>query len=280
VISHSAPDAYLGAMMMRPFLAPLLALTALPALAEVPTQADILQAELRPGWREADGRHFAALHLRLAPHWKTYWRSPGDAGVPPVFDWAGSSNLGSVKVHWPRPEVFDFLGMQTIGYRDEVVLPVEITPADPSRPVSLRADMELGVCNDICMPATLELGADLTGPGAPDGLITAALAAQPRPATEAGLTALHCEFTPTGDGLRVTARLHLPAATSPETVVMEPGGSLWVSDTEVRREGNELIAVAEMEPPRGTPLSFDPAKLRLTVLSATEALEVTGCPVE
>jgi DsbC/DsbD-like thiol-disulfide interchange protein len=75
-----------------------------------------------------NGGHMAAVELQLAPGWKTYWRSPGDAGIPPSFDWSGSENVKSVRLHWPAPEVFEANGMQTIGYHERLVLPVEITP--------------------------------------------------------------------------------------------------------------------------------------------------------
>lgn len=247
-----------------------------------PGPAEILRAELRPGWREADGRHFAALRLELAPHWKTYWRAPGDAGIPPEFDWSGSQNLAGLRIHWPSPEVFDFQGMQTIGYRHEVILPVEITPRDPAAPVTLNASVALGLCNDICMPATLALDLALPDRGAPDPLIAGALAAQPRPAVEAGLAGLRCRVDPIEDGLRITALFDMPQLAATEKVVFEPDHPVWVSDATVTRQGRALMAVADVVPPPGAPVFVDMARLRLTVLDAAgpaRAVEVTGCPV-
>lgn len=276
VISHFRPSAYFAAMT-RYLLA--LLLLPLPVAAQPVTQADVLQAELRSGWRAADGSHVAALHLQLAPEWKTYWRAPGDAGIPPEFDWAGSENLGQITVHWPRPDVFDFQGMQTIGYKQDVVLPLTVTPLDPSRPVFLRTSVSMGVCKDICMPASLTLSADLADQGAPDALISAALADQPKVGLAAGLTAISCDLTPLKDGTRVTARLMLPAEIGAETVVMEPDAPVWVSDSMVSREGAVLTAIADMVPSPGTDFTLDPASLRLTVLAGDQAMEVTGCPL-
>ena len=250
-----------------------------PLAAQQVTQDDVLRAELRPGWRSESGQQFAALHLQLAPHWKTYWRAPGDAGVAPIFDWSGSENVGAVQIHWPRPEVFDFQGMQTIGYRGDVVLPVEITPKDPQRPVRLQAGVELGVCNDICMPAALSLAGLLPMTGAPDGMISDAMAAVPADAAQAGLTRVGCRVEDIQDGLRVTARLAIPPAPGHETVVMETDGPVWVSDSAVSREGSDLIAMADFVPQPGHAFTFDPARLRLTILSPGQALEVTGCPI-
>lgn len=243
------------------------------------SQSDVLRAELRPGWREADGRYMAALHLSMAPHWKTYWRAPGDAGIPPEFDWSGSLNLDKVTIHWPRPEVFDYQGMQTIGYLQEVILPVEITPQDPAQPVALQVEVELGVCNDICMPASLMLHEPLPAQGALDPAISAALAQRPMTADEAGVTRLSCAVEDIEDGLRITAQLDMPRLSGTETVVMEPAGGVWVSDTRVGRVGDALTAVADIVPPRDGTYMFDPSALRLTVLAEGRAVEMTGCPL-
>src|SRR5205823_10017796 len=56
------------------------------------------------------------LQFELAPHWKVYWRSPGDAGYPPHLDWAGSENLAGAAVAWPAPGRFTVSGLETMGY--------------------------------------------------------------------------------------------------------------------------------------------------------------------
>ena len=123
----------------RAFLPAALILAALtqPGAAQTVPE-DVLTAELVPGWTEPGGRQVVALHLKLAPGWKTYWRHPGDAGIPPVFDWRGSGNLAGLDLSWPHPTVFDIDGVRTIGYKAEVWLPIALEPRDPSRPVSLK----------------------------------------------------------------------------------------------------------------------------------------------
>ena len=147
MISQTARFFYVRDMIKT---AATLALLAAPALAT--TQDDVLAAQLRPGWQMENGGHMAAVELELAPGWKTYWRSPGDAGIPPTFDWSGSENVKSVRLHWPAPEVFEANGMQTIGYHERLVLPVEITPKDPSRPVRLSVVMALGSATKSACP--------------------------------------------------------------------------------------------------------------------------------
>lgn len=254
-----------------------LALIAAPALAT--TQDDVLQAQLRPGYQTENGSRMAALDLALAPGWKTYWRSPGDAGIPPTFDWSGSENVKSVRLHWPAPEVFQVNGMQTIGYHERLVLPVEITPADPSQPVRLRVRMDLGVCDEICLPASLDLAADLATPGAPDASIKAALKNRAATAQEAGVTSVACSVDPIRDGLRLTARLGLPDPGLPEVVAFETGDrEIWVAEAITERRGGELVAITELVPPNGAPFALDRSQVTLTVLVSSGAVEVRGCP--
>ena len=102
-----------------------------PVLAAVPSSPDqVVKARILPGWQTGSHTHMAALELTLAPEWHTYWRSPGDAGIPPSFDWRGSRNIASVHIHWPRQQIFRLQGLQSVGYLDRLVLPLEFTPKD------------------------------------------------------------------------------------------------------------------------------------------------------
>lgn len=241
--------------------------------------SDLVRAEVLGGWRTADGTHMAALRLTLADGWKTYWRAPGDAGIPPQFDWKGSANLGAVAFHWPKPEIFDIGGMRTLGYRHELVLPIEIRPLDPEKPVSLRAEVDLGVCRDVCVPVELDLSAKLPEVGAPDGLIRDALASQPQPAETAGLTGVDCSVEPLRDGLRVEARLAMPPLGADEFAVLElPGTSVWVSEAVMARHGGVLSATADLVPANAQPFLLDRSALRITVFGDHgRAVEVRGC---
>lgn len=269
-----APHAYLGGMMMRVLI--LATGLAGPAAA----QTDLVSGSLRAGWQTEAGTRMAAIQLTLAPGWKTYWRAPGDAGIPPAFDWSRSDNLGSVTIHWPRPEVFNINGMTTIGYADQVILPVELRPRDPSRPMTVSADIDLGVCRDICVPATLRLSADLAAPGGPDAMIRAALDARPLPARAAGLTGIACRVEPEADGLRIEARIDLPATGGAETVVFEAGPGVWVDESRVTRDGNRLTAVTEMVGPSGGAFALDRSAVTVTVLGRDRAVEISGCPAD
>lgn len=261
-------------------LAAAIALLGLSApIANATSQADVLAAELLPGWRTAQGTHMTALHLRLAPEWKTYWRAPGDAGIPPQFDWTGSENLESVRFHWPVPTVFSLNDMQSIGYEDDLVLPMELIARDPKAPIKLRATIDLGICRNVCLPASLDLSADLPASGHPDPVITAALADRPASAHEAGLLAIRCQIDPIADGLRVTAEIDIPSSGGTETAVFEmTDPSIWISEASAQREGGRLTAITEMVASSGTPFALDRSAIRVTILGRDRAVDISGCP--
>lgn len=261
-------------------LAPLACVAALGCgAAFATTQDDVLTARLLSGWQSATGAHMAGVDLTLAAGWKTYWRSPGDAGIPPRFDWSGSTNVRSVRIHWPAPTVFDVNGLQTIGYHDHLVLPIEVMPEDPGLPVRLSLRMDLGVCDKICLPASVALTSDLVAPGAPDAGISAALASRAATAREAGVTGVDCSIDPIADGLRLTARLRLPDPGTAEVVAVEiPDPEVWVAASATTRRSGELVAVTELVPPAGAPFALDRSGITLTILAAGKAVEVKGCP--
>jgi suppressor for copper-sensitivity B len=107
------------------------------------------------------------LHFRMAKGWKIYWRSPGDAGFPPRPDWTGSQNLASATVAWPAPKRFSVLGFETLGYYDEVVLPITATVAEPGKAVDLKTKVNFLTCDEICIPYTVSLA--LSVPAGPAG---------------------------------------------------------------------------------------------------------------
>ena len=108
------------------------------------------------------------LELRLEPEWKTYWRSPGDAGFAPRLDWSGSANLARADIAYPAPQRFTVLGFETAGYHDEVLFPITAVPAEPGKPLDLSLNAEVLVCSTICVPQSFTLSLSIpTGPAAP-----------------------------------------------------------------------------------------------------------------
>lgn len=239
---------------------------------------DVVQVTMLPGWRTASGSRMTALRIDLAPGWKTYWRSPGEGGIPPVFDWSKSMNVQGVSLHWPKPVVFDQLGMQSIGYKHQLILPMEFIPARPDAPITIDATVQIGVCEDICLPVSRAIHAELSATGgAQNPAILAALADRPLAAAEAGLRAISCRISPIADGVQVTATLELAA--TPEAVVFEtPDDNLWISRSKLARAGRQLTATADFVPVDARPFLLDRSALRLTVIDKDRTIDIQGCP--
>ncbi len=238
----------------------------------------VVRLDILDGGRTANGTYMGALRLTLKDGWKTYWRAPGDAGIPPQFDWNGSRNVGDVSITWPAPDVFDQNGLQSIGYEDQLVLPVEITPKNPAKPVRLRGEMDLGVCKDVCIPERLDFDHTLDAEAGRNPAIAAALAQRPFSAREANVSAARCSLTPTADGMQIEARVTMPSAGGQEIAVIEPGNPvLWASQPKTVRQGGTLIATAEVINASGAPFALDRSEIRITVLGANHAVDIQGC---
>ena len=124
------------------------------------------------------------IAVQLKPGWHTYWRTPGDSGVPPRFDFSKSDNVEAVTVLWPAPKKFDDgSGGTSIGYLDQVVLPLRIVAKNADKPVTLRVDVNYAVCEKLCIPvqANLELSFNSVA-STEDSALFAALDTVPKPA--------------------------------------------------------------------------------------------------
>jgi len=149
------------------------------------------------------------LQFVLAPGWKTYWRTPGDAGLPVTIDWSGSDNLRSAEIAWPVPRRFTLFGLDTFGYEGEVVLPIAARPADPAKPLGLKAKVNYLICEKICIPYSANLALDL--PATP-----------PAPSDFAQLVNRYDSRVPgdgSGHGLHLTEASAAGGAAAPRLVV-------------------------------------------------------------
>jgi suppressor for copper-sensitivity B len=156
----------------------------------------------------------------LKPGWKVYWRSPGDAGFPPTADWSGSENLKTAVIHWPAPERFEVLGFQTLGYTNEVVLPIAVERSDATKPIRIAGTIRYLTCKEICIPYDAEVAltlptGDIKGPGKPSPFTHLINRFQVNVPGDGGLSGLRIEAAETwaegGDIiLRVTATATMP----------------------------------------------------------------------
>ncbi len=172
------------------------------------------------------------LHFRLKPDWKVYWRTPGDAGLPPRIDWSGSSNLETISLAWPAPERFESFGLETLGYADEVVLPIRALAKDASAPLALAARLDYLVCREICIP--YEANLSLTVNSGPEGptpyahLINRFQARVPQDADTMGLSVTRASLagTAASPALALTV-LANPPLQAPEFFVEGPSGTFF-----------------------------------------------------
>jgi|RhiMethySRZTD1v2_1073278.scaffolds.fasta_scaffold02925_16 DsbC/DsbD-like thiol-disulfide interchange protein len=221
----------------------------------------------------------AGVELKLRPGWKTYWRYPGDSGVPPRFDFARSENVRDVTVLWPAPKRFSDGSGMSIGYAEAVVFPLRITPADERKPVLLRVDLDYGVCEKLCVPVEAKLELALTTRAtAHDALLAASEARVPvsvaigprQPLAVVGV-GREAERTPA----RVVVDV---AANEPVDLFAEGPTPEWAlplpqpvdgAPAGVKRFAFELDGLPPGAKPAGT-------ALKLTATSATSAVEVVA----
>jgi suppressor for copper-sensitivity B len=217
------------------------------------------------------------VQVRLAPGWKTYWRAPGEAGIPPTFEWTGSDNLAQAEVRWPAPRRVDVGGIDSLIYQDEVVFPVTATAANSGRPLAVRLKLGLGICKDICIPAEADLALDLL-PGEAKATPWAATIAHyaakvPAPAAARGIA-----FTasvargPSGDQVAVTVR-GKSALNAPDLIVEGPETHYFSRGQMVAADGGKtLLFRVPVSGPQGA-AALAGRQLTLTLLTADGAVE-------
>ena len=262
---------------MRFFSAIILAVLA--SVAAGPTKAvedSSASVTLLDGWRQADGSRVAAIEITISPDSHTYWRIPGAAGLAPVFDWSGSENLHSVRYEWPRPEILESSGFTSFGYVQSLVLPVLLTPADPSAPMDIALSLTFGVCSDICMKEERRVATRLAPDTVTNGRarIEAALAEKAQTAGEGDVAAVSCSVAPEGDGFAVTAAVTFDAAPSLRQygVLESTQPGFLIGDFDSQADGRVVTVRAPVSGPM-----LDRGSLRITVLDDTRAVEIRGC---
>ncbi|MBN9564288.1 MAG: thioredoxin family protein [Alphaproteobacteria bacterium] len=224
------------------------------------------------------------LQLRLTPGWHTYWRTPGDAGVPPTIDWQGSENLTAATIGWPAPRRLPPLGgLETLGYEDGVVLPIAVTLAHPGAALRLHAEVDYASCKEVCIPyhASLDLalppGLALPGPEAP--LIAAARDRVPGDFGSAGLRLAGAVVTARNNDAVLSVRVASDGTRlrAPDLFVEDlPRGSPGRPDIELSDGGKEATLAI---PITGVPAAaIAGTRLRLTLIDGARAAEIEAAP--
>ncbi|WP_159806326.1 protein-disulfide reductase DsbD domain-containing protein [Litoreibacter roseus] len=273
-------------MLKRLFLCAALGIaTGLPATAQV-TQSDakdIVQIEFIEGWRSDPKTHIAALDITLAQGWKTYWRAPGDGGLPTKAYWSSSHNLAKTDIMWPRPTVFWDFGLRSLGYRDRLVLPIKFY-AENDDDIRLMAMVVMGICKDVCVPIRAKIKTTLSASATePNAVVKAALALQPKSAKALGIKTPVCALSPSEKGTKLDVSLTLPPLDGQnEALVVEPQDtSIWASEPKLKRQGDRLVATSLLVAQGTRPISDRMAgNIRFTVLTTQDAVEINGCRLD
>ena len=160
---------------------------------------------------DADGKATLGLHIRLNDGWKTYWREPGEAGLPPRLDLSAATNVAGASLRFPLPQRFVAFGFTQLGYAEEVILPIDLSAIDPARPVGGTLAVNFMVCEEVCVPMRGDFVLDLPA-GQPAATEAAPLiAGYARRVPPAESTALRIEGAALeGDRLRITATADTP----------------------------------------------------------------------
>jgi suppressor for copper-sensitivity B len=178
----------------------------------------------------AAGAWRLGLQFRLQPGWKIYWRSPGDAGLPPEIDWAGSTNVALGEMRWPVPDRFSFAGLETFGYEGEALFPIAASLPHPGEAAAIRAAVDFLTCRELCVPnhadLALTLPAGATAPGPWRDLIDHADRLVPPDGAAAGVTVTRVTAGTDGKDGVLTLTLEANPPLGRPDVLVEGAGSL------------------------------------------------------
>jgi DsbC/DsbD-like thiol-disulfide interchange protein len=223
----------------------------------------------------------AGIEIRIKPGWHTYWRYPGDAGVPPRFDFAGSHNVKTVDVLWPAPQRIPEHNLTVIGYASDVILPLAIVPRHWGKPVTLRLKLDYAVCEKLCVPADGKAQLVLTGaPSSFDAALAAAEAQVPKKMAlgEGSTLAIKSVGRERGPGRpRVIVDVAAPAGTD-VTLFAEGPTPDWALPVPVAIDGapaglRRFAFELDGAPPGA---KYDGVPITLTAVAGNSAIEVVA----
>jgi len=241
-----------------------------------PWQRDAHSAVRLLAGSRSGGVLLGGIAIQLQDGWKTYWRTPGDSGVPPRFDFSKSDNVEAVTVLWPAPMKFDDgAGGHSLGYKKQVVLPLRIVAKNNDKPVTLRANISYAVCDKLCIP--VEASCELTFASVAsteDGNLSAALDSVPKPANVGDPTPLTIRDVRRDGDRNVVVDVAAPEAKQVSLYVEGPTPDWALPIPKLMEHGPPGVKrfVFELEglPPGA---KVDGAALKLTLVGGEKAYE-------
>ncbi|WP_454848458.1 protein-disulfide reductase DsbD domain-containing protein [Rhizobium binxianense] len=225
---------------------------------------------------EPGGRIRAALQIEPKPGWITYWREPGNSGIPPQITIAPQSGATLQAIAYPVPKHFSDGKVDDIAYDGPVALPLSMM-AKVDGAISIDATAFIGICKEICIPFQAQLSLQLAKAAQSrpeeEGILQAAAAALPEPPS-ADFSVTEYRLSP--DRKQLSLELALPAAGAgtPEVIVTGPTGHVFVRQVSANRDGRSFaakIAIGKL------PKDYDVRGKRwgLLVIDGNRAMETT-----
>ncbi|WP_445501536.1 protein-disulfide reductase DsbD domain-containing protein [Microvirga sp. G4-2] len=226
------------------------------------------QVRLLSGGKQGE-TWLAGIEITLDQGFKTYWRNPGESGLPPRFDWSASENVASVDVRWPAPKRYEDAAGVAHVYSHKVVLPVVVKPAAADKPVKLALTVDYGICKDICIPAHAELNVPLSEDGPDRRAIEEAMAKVPpqQPVGAKGNLAVLSVQPAGGDKPALNVAVRAPSGTKPVLFAEAPEG--WYVSTSTVNADNRFTVSVEERPKDAS----GPVPLTLTLVAGDKAIE-------
>lgn len=219
------------------------------------------------------------LQFRMKPGWKVYWRSPGDAGFPPQVSWIGSTNFAGATLTWPAPKRFSVLGLETLGYKDEVTFPISAELFEAGKAVDIKARVRFLTCDDICVP--YETNFKLALPAGPEintiesGTISTWRGKVPLVTTPAPLEIERAEIAGAGKDQALIVRITgTDALKKPDLYVEGPADYGFKKPVvQIAAVGNEALMRIGVQPPKRDDAKLAGETVTLTLVDGDRAIE-------
>ena len=239
----------------------------------------LVSAKITDGWIEKDQKLIFGLKIDLDKNWKTYWRLPGNAGLEPLFTFDKSENVLEAKIMWPSPIIFGEENLWSIGYKDSVLLPLEITPIDNSKPIKLEIQADIGLCEDVCIPVTLNVSYFATpGQNQENYEILGAILSEPIKSDDIGFKLPHCIIKNGELIMEFNQKNVNTGVENIELFVIEVGSSVFYVNSKKAYVFDDRITVstknsAETE----LPGLISRETIKTTIIGSNQSIEFVGC---
>ena len=239
----------------------------------------LVSAKITDGWIEKDQKLIFGLKIDLNKNWKTYWRLPGNAGLKPLFTFDKSENVFAAKIMWPSPIIFGEDNLWSIGYKDSVLLPLEVTPIDTSKPIKLEIQADIGVCEDVCIPVTLNVSYFATpGQNQENYEILGAILSEPIKSDDIGFQPPQCIIKNGELIMEFNEKNVKTGIENIELFVIEVGSSVFYVNSKKAYVFDDRITVSTKNSVETElPGVISRETIKTTIIGSNQSIEFVGC---